>query len=84
MGGRCSQAVAVNDRGQVVGEGRTADDDLHAFLWDRGTTYDLGAIVEEQVSGAASQVADINDAGQILGRINGPTRTSVVIWTIHR
>lgn len=34
--------------------------------------------------GAASQVTDINDAGQILGRIGGPTRTSVVVWTIHR
>ena len=57
-----TQAIGINDRGQVVGEYLDADGMVHGFLWDKGrfTTIDVPG-----ATGASS--TDINDRGQIVG-----------------
>ena len=67
LGGKESEAVAINDRGQIVGWSKTGDDfyAYHAFLWQRGTMTDLGAL-----GGSDSAAMAINDRGQVVGRSN--------------
>jgi probable HAF family extracellular repeat protein len=57
-----SQAVGINNRGQVVGEYRDAAGTYHGYLWERGrfTTID-------RPGAAATSLRAINDRGQILG-----------------
>src|SRR3954447_2074857 len=57
-----SYAYGINDRGQVVGESRTASARAHAFLWQRGKMRDLGTL-----SGHNSYAYAINDLGQVVG-----------------
>lgn len=61
-GGESSSASGINDAGQVVGTSETADDYVHAVLWDDGAIVDLGTL-----GGLTSQANAINDAGQIVG-----------------
>jgi len=61
-GGGFSQALNVNDRGQIVGLGGTASGEVHAILWDNGEPIDLGTL-----GGAMSAAWGINDRGQVVG-----------------
>jgi probable HAF family extracellular repeat protein len=76
LGGARSQAVAVDEHGQVVGWSETADGEQHAFLWEDGRLVDLGALAGAESS---SRAVDINDRGQILGEVDGRP----VVWTVH-
>ncbi|HET6576701.1 MAG TPA: PKD domain-containing protein [Gemmatimonadales bacterium] len=58
LGGAQAEAIAINDNGQVVGR-RNINGEDRAFLWQNGTTIDLG-------SGRATA---INNAGQIVGEV---------------
>ncbi len=62
LGGTFSDAVAINDRGQVVGVSHTASGDLHAFFWDRGTMTDLGTL-----GGTFGRAVAVNARGQVAG-----------------
>ncbi|NHZ96743.1 HAF repeat-containing PEP-CTERM protein [Massilia sp. CCM 8734] len=53
-------AQALNDLGQVVGWGATADHKQHAALWNNGQIVDLHG------GGTGSAAKDINNAGQIV------------------
>jgi len=68
LGGPRSDAVALNDRGQVVGSSTTASGETHAFFWENGVMTDLGTL-----GGSSSQAVAINDHGQVVG--NGATAT---------
>lgn len=71
LGGRASNALAINARGQIVGWSTTVACPpgdpfqpickMHAVLWQDGKPRDLGAL-----SGLESQATLINDRGQIL------------------
>lgn len=62
-----SQALAINNAGQVVGRSLADDNVEHAALWDGSTIKDLG---KPNLSSGAN---DINDAGQIVGFSGGGT-----------
>lgn len=63
LGGSCSQAVAINDRGQVVGWSDTAIEGVHAFLWEKGKMTDLGIL-----GGGFNYAYAINNRGQVVGQ----------------
>jgi probable HAF family extracellular repeat protein len=94
-----SEAYGINDRGQVVGEaenGRTREWEgdsfpiSRAFVWERGTIRDLGAL-----GGPTSAARAINKSGQIAGQADysgaalanrrtsmfGETYYTAVLWT---
>ena len=54
LGGELSQALAINNRGQVAG-----DDGVHAAIWENGSITDLG--------GFLSEAFGINNQGQVVG-----------------
>ncbi len=66
LGGHSSSAMGINAQGQVVGFAATADDALHAVLWNHGTTMDFGE----------GRACAINSAGQIVGESEG----HAVVW----
>jgi probable HAF family extracellular repeat protein len=65
-----SQAVSINNLGQIVGFSRNAIDvDFHATLWNNGVAYELNP--QDSFN---SQAFSINDLGQIVGSSsNRPT-----------
>lgn len=70
-----SEAVAINDRGDVVENADTFHKDItgsyitDAFLWRRGRLHDLGG-----PSGKESKALSINNRGQITGIHSGKMR----------
>ncbi len=57
-----SQAWAINDAGQIVGQSENATDNTRAFLWQDGEMIDLGVL-----GGANSHAYGINESGQVVG-----------------
>ncbi len=63
LGGSCAFTYGLNNRGQVVGQATTKDDqESHPFLWDHETITDLGTL-----GGTYGWANWINDAGEIVG-----------------
>jgi len=71
LGGSHSQALAINDRGQVVGTSDAGGGGYHAFLWQNGVMTDLGTL------GGISQAVAINASGQIVG--NSPPEGATIV-----
>ncbi|MCH2167548.1 MAG: hypothetical protein MK107_07500 [Oceanicola sp.] len=65
LGGKTSEANAINDSGQVVGKAGTINNSGNrAFLWQEETgMQDLGALAE----GRSSEASGINDWGAVVG-----------------
>jgi probable HAF family extracellular repeat protein len=61
--GDSSEAVAINDHGQVVGNSYSVGGTPHAFLWEKGRMIDLGTLGGDVSSAAVT----INDHGQVVG-----------------
>jgi len=64
-GGGRSDAVAINDAGQVAGNMDRGQQ--HAALWDNGTLQDLGTL-----GGAYAEAHAINAGGQVIGYSHTP------------
>ncbi|CAI7973511.1 Extracellular HAF [Frankia sp. Hr75.2] len=62
ISGRDTEALAVNDRGQVVGRSATSSG-WHAFRWEGGRMTDLGVLP----GGTSSNAVAINEDGQAAG-----------------
>ena len=62
LGGRHSEAIDVNNAGQVVGNANIADESNHAFVYADGVMQDLGTL-----GGRQSFATAINELGQIVG-----------------
>jgi probable HAF family extracellular repeat protein len=61
--GIAGSAAAINDRGQIVGDGAFPSGPMRPFLWDHGRTIDLGLLPGE----GYGRATDINNRGQIVG-----------------
>jgi probable HAF family extracellular repeat protein len=62
-----SEAFAINSHGQVVGISFAGSSGARAFLYENGTLMDLNDLVDSDDVLLSAQ--DINDAGQITGRV---------------
>jgi probable HAF family extracellular repeat protein len=67
LGGTDSQAIALNDKGEVIGTSRTASSPRHAFIWRNGSMTDLGTLGGDDVFPTA-----INAAGEVIGESTTP------------
>lgn len=61
LGGSSSSAVAVNDRGQVVGTSRAANGEPRVFLWENGVMRDIGRYGWDVAGGPIL----LNERGQV-------------------
>jgi probable HAF family extracellular repeat protein len=64
LGGTSASAASMNERGQIVGSSLTGSGHCHAFLWNNGSTADLGVLGGAYLS---SHAVDINSSGQVVG-----------------
>jgi len=79
LGGAYSFATALNDRGQVVGSGRTAGGVDHAFFWSNGVMQDLGTL-----GGSFSGAVAISANGQVTGMAYYSDREAhAFLWDGH-
>jgi probable HAF family extracellular repeat protein len=62
LGGAESNALAINDAGQLAGAAETATGAWHAVLWAGGAPTDLGTL-----GGSRSAALALNNAGQVAG-----------------
>ena len=78
LGGGYSEALGINDRGEVVGRSRRADGSSGAFLWRDGTMIDLGALT----GAPRSEAFAINNRGQVVGvrSYAGQYDSIAVLW----
>jgi probable HAF family extracellular repeat protein len=69
LGGSKSEAVSINDAGQVVGRAYLSDAPLvrHAFLWEKGTMTDLGTVDQCRATAKGG-----NSRAQIVGGLTCP------------
>ncbi len=73
-----SQALGINNRGQVVGLSCTASyASCRAFLWQDGVMSDLNDLAAPGYAGHLIYANDINDAGEITGAAFDPASGEV-------
>jgi probable HAF family extracellular repeat protein len=68
FGGTHTWAIAINDRGTVLGWSDDADGVLHPFLWQDGKMTDLAP---GSGGWGNSYVQDLNEAGDVVGHLAG-------------
>lgn len=77
LGGTFSEATAINRNGTIiVGDSTTSTGEVHGFVYANGKMVDLTELVVPTGAGPVIDAQDVNDAGQIAGRMvvdNGPT-----------
>lgn len=80
LGGTHSVPIAINDRGQIVGESALPGDHTgHATLWEHAKVIDLGALPGD----VFSEATDITERGVIVGYSCSPTRCRATRWDSH-
>ncbi len=73
LGGTFSQALAISNRGQVVGTSTlSGDSQTRAFVWDQGKLTALPPLNGSMFS----EGIDVNDAGTVVGQSDGVA----VVW----
>ncbi len=83
-GDSLSQALGINDEGQIVGTSCTAGfASCRAFLYERGVMMDLNELVPDDYADHLYSANDINNDGQITGlAIKAGTEDTVAVWVL--
>ena len=83
-GDALSQALGINDKGQIVGLSCSAGfASCRAFLYEHGVMRDLNEFVPDDYADHIYTANDINNDGQITGyAIKAGTEDSVAVWMI--
>jgi probable HAF family extracellular repeat protein len=76
LGGNCSNAVAINDSGQIAGDSTTSTGQWHAFRYSNGVMTDLGTL-----GGSYSSSIDINAGGQVAGSASTGTSEHAFLYS---
>jgi probable HAF family extracellular repeat protein len=77
-----SQALGINNRGQVVGQSSGSPNGRRAFLWEGGESLiDLNDQVEPSYKGTLLSAGHINDLGVITGVALDPATGVEVVFT---
>lgn len=80
LGGSCTIATGLNNRGQVIGSSNLSGDaSAHAFLWDHDTFQDLGDSLGGNFEGAFA----VNEKGEVAGfaTLPGDALFHATLWT---
>jgi len=73
---------ALNNRGQVVGSSVTGfEGTIHGFLWDK--RFGMRALPDLPGSIGGNITTDINDAGEVAGRVTTVAGVRAYIWDRH-
>jgi probable HAF family extracellular repeat protein len=56
------QAIAMNEKGQIIGSMTTPEGILRGFFWSKGTMTDLGSL-----GGTSLNVEALNNSGKVVG-----------------
>lgn len=83
-GDSLSQALGINDKGQIVGTSCTAGfASCRAFLYDHGVMMDLNGPLTHDYADHLYTANDINNNGQITGyALKAGTEESVAVWMV--
>jgi probable HAF family extracellular repeat protein len=80
LGGKYSEAKAINGAGQIVGSANTASEARHATLWNGAATSDLGTFAAGPAR-FTSDANDINNSGKIVGQaLTGSFAFDAALW----
>ncbi len=84
LGGTCTLAAGLNDRGQVIGQSWLVDDVVgQPFLWTRAT----GLVSLGTLGGSGGGASAINEKGQVVGGAltSGDAQIDAFLWdgTMH-
>lgn len=73
-----SEALAINNRGDVVGSSGDPESERHAALWRPGhRAQDLGTLE----GGDTSRALGINNRGEVVGVAHTPEGSQAFVWT---
>jgi probable HAF family extracellular repeat protein len=81
LGGRDSQADAINNNGLIVGWSQTIDGEQHAFLWSSGRMLDLNSFAGAESGTVLQEATAVNDVGQIVA--NGSNGRAYLITILR-
>jgi len=81
LGGKVSEAVAINELGHVVGNSADASGRERAFLWRGGKMITLRFGADWPLEpGRGNEAIDINDADQVIGEDASGLSDRAVMW----
>jgi probable HAF family extracellular repeat protein len=76
LGGNCTFAYALNNRGQIVGQSTLVGDHTsHPYLWEKGKMRDLGGL-----GGDYGFAVWLNEAGEVVGTATGPSEQALLAF----